>query len=45
MRMGGMESLQVVLKSQIVHKNALVAAVTQATVCNPVKVAHAGPKR
>ncbi|GFS24937.1 coiled-coil domain-containing protein 162-like, partial [Elysia marginata] len=44
MRLGGMESLQVVLKSQIVHKNALIAGVTQATVCDPVKAAHTGPK-
>ncbi|XP_059153793.1 uncharacterized protein LOC131939486 [Physella acuta] len=38
MKPGGMESFQVVLQAQVVHKNALVAAVQQASVCNPVKV-------
>ena len=38
MRPGGMESFQVVLKSQILHKNALVAGVLQAHICTPVKV-------
>ncbi|CAL1545735.1 unnamed protein product [Lymnaea stagnalis] len=38
LRPGGMESFQVVLQSQVVHKNALIAAVQQASVCNPVKV-------
>lgn len=38
MRSGGMESFQVVLKAQVVHKNALIAAVQQASLYNPVKV-------
>ncbi|XP_053377209.1 uncharacterized protein LOC123529723 isoform X3 [Mercenaria mercenaria] len=37
MRMGGLETLQVVLKTQIVHKNALTCAVQQAHACQPVK--------
>ena len=34
---GGLENLQVVLKVQIVHKNAITSAVTQANVCFPVE--------
>lgn len=34
---GGLETLQVVLKTQIVHKNALTCAVQQAHACQPVK--------
>ncbi|KAK3588936.1 hypothetical protein CHS0354_023696 [Potamilus streckersoni] len=37
LRPGGLESFQVVLKAQIVHKNALTCAVLQATNCQPVK--------
>ena len=37
LRPGGMESIQVVLKAQIVHKNALTAAILQASVCHPVR--------
>ncbi|ELT87774.1 hypothetical protein CAPTEDRAFT_135511, partial [Capitella teleta] len=33
----GVESLQVVLMTQVLHKNALVAAVQQAHLCEPVK--------
>ncbi|XP_012939634.1 uncharacterized protein LOC101845475 [Aplysia californica] len=38
MRPGGMESFQVVLKAQILQRNALAAGVLQASICNPVKV-------
>ena len=37
LRPGGMESIQVVLKAQIVHKNALTVAVLQASICHPVR--------
>jgi len=37
LRPGGMESIQVVLKAQIVHKNALTAAILQASICHPVR--------
>ncbi|XP_076468617.1 uncharacterized protein LOC143299362 isoform X2 [Babylonia areolata] len=37
LRPGGMESLQVVLKVQIVHKSALASAVLQASICHPVR--------
>ncbi|XP_048257717.1 uncharacterized protein LOC124151794 isoform X2 [Haliotis rufescens] len=37
LRPGGMENLQVVLKAQTVHKNALISAVQQANVCQPVR--------
>ncbi|CAG5117025.1 unnamed protein product, partial [Candidula unifasciata] len=38
MRPGGMESFQVVLKAQVTHKNALMAAVQQVNMCQPIKV-------
>ncbi|KAH3820990.1 hypothetical protein DPMN_122743, partial [Dreissena polymorpha] len=34
---GGLETLQVVLKTQVVHKNAVTCAVQQAHACQPVK--------
>ncbi|KAL4226305.1 hypothetical protein ACF0H5_014288 [Mactra antiquata] len=37
LKTGGLETLQVVLKTQIVHKNALTCAVQQAHACQPVK--------
>ncbi|KAH9494550.1 hypothetical protein Btru_042420 [Bulinus truncatus] len=37
-KQGGMESFQVVLQTQVLHKNALIVAVQQASICNPVKV-------
>jgi hypothetical protein len=37
LRGSGVESLQAVLMTQIVHKNALIAAVQQAHLCQPVK--------
>ncbi|XP_070191909.1 uncharacterized protein [Littorina saxatilis] len=37
LRPGGVESIQVVLKAQIVHKNALTSAVLQASICHPVR--------
>ncbi|ESO99501.1 hypothetical protein LOTGIDRAFT_113339, partial [Lottia gigantea] len=37
LRPGGVKSLQVILKAQVVHKNSLVAAVQQTDICHPVK--------
>ncbi|KAL8592207.1 hypothetical protein ACOMHN_030882 [Nucella lapillus] len=37
LRAGGVESMQVVLKAQIIHKNALASAALQASVCHPVR--------
>ena len=37
MHTGGVETLQVIVKMQVVHKNALVSAVQQAHVCEPLK--------
>nr|KAI8733110.1 hypothetical protein BgiMline_029055 [Biomphalaria glabrata] len=36
MKQGGMESFQVALQAQILHKNALTSAIQQANVCTPV---------
>jgi len=36
----GLETLQVVLKTQITHKNALTCAIQQAHACQPVKEAE-----
>ncbi|PVD25251.1 hypothetical protein C0Q70_15749 [Pomacea canaliculata] len=42
LRPGGVESLQVVVKTQVVHKNALTAAVLQASTCQPVRPRQVG---
>ncbi|KAK6176827.1 hypothetical protein SNE40_015054 [Patella caerulea] len=37
LRPGGVKSMQVILKAQVVHKNALMAGVQQADICHPIK--------
>ena len=36
-RAGGLESLMIILKAQVVHKNAITCGVLQAHACQPVK--------